>query len=211
MLYNIDTEGSFTPQRVDQIGARMITYAKQKIKHMTTGRTNETNIDISTLTIRNIMNNIQYIRIYDSSTLTEYITYLSQYLSQPQNSKIRLIIIDSIAYHFRYGFSNNYSIRNRILIGVANELNKIAKTYNICVVMTNHMTTQFGNNNNTNQQTTLKPALGDTWATCAINNRVILQYIGNKRVAVLQKLTHNKPSECVYSIDTGGITDVQQQ
>lgn len=47
--------------------------------------------------------------------------------------QIRLIIIDSITFHFRYGFDGSYALRTRLLNGIMQVLIKVAQDYKVAV------------------------------------------------------------------------------
>ena len=46
--------------------------------------------------------------------------------------QVKIIIIDSIAFHFRHGFSD-MALRTRILNSLAQDLTKIAHSFNLAV------------------------------------------------------------------------------
>lgn len=52
----------------------------------------------------------------------------------------RLIVIDSITFHFRYGFDGSYSLRTRLLNGIVQVLVKIAHDYKVAVSIKNSAT-----------------------------------------------------------------------
>lgn len=164
---------------------------------------------MKTLNIKQLMTNIEYIRIYDCSTLLECIHWLNEYIQH--NPSIKLICIDSIAFHFRYGWNNNYQMRNRLLSQLTLQLNKLVRDRHIILVVTNHTTTHYSNNNN-NTQTSLKPALGEVWLAGGSANRIIMQYNTLKqRTAMLHKsMQSSTPYQAIYDITNDGIVDVQQ-
>ena len=60
-------------------------------------------------------------------------------------SDIRLVILDSIAFHFRYSLLGSYgntSSNIGKLHRLAQALNSIAYTFNVVVIITNQMTTR---------------------------------------------------------------------
>ena len=59
-------------------------------------------------------------------------------------SDIRLIVLDSIAFHFRYSLLSMENTSSNVgkLHRISQALNKIAYTYNVVVIITNQMTTR---------------------------------------------------------------------
>ena len=57
-------------------------------------------------------------------------------------SKVKLVIIDSIAFHFRQDTSDG-ATRSRVLSGLAQNLHQLAYENNLAVVVINHITTKF--------------------------------------------------------------------
>ena len=72
------------------------------------------------------------------------INHLSAFLKL--HTKIRLIVIDSIAFHFRQDL-NDTTARSRMLSSVAQTLNLLAFDHNLGVVVVNHVTTRFERTN----------------------------------------------------------------
>eukprot|EP01132_Coremiostelium_polycephalum_P005964 gene5964-7427_t len=87
--------------------------------------------------------------------------------------KIKLIVIDSIAYPFRKEFSDLH-LKTRLLLSLAQNLMNIAETFNLAIVLMNQVTTKITTTNNNNEQqqapppqpttSILVPALGENWA-----------------------------------------------
>lgn len=154
--------------------------------------------------LESVLKAIHYVRVHDYTEQLAFIQSLPQRLtnhfesdditdSQTSSASsststslpslkraVKLIIIDSVAFHFRRDFQD-MNARTRLLNQHAQLLNKIASDYNIAVVLTNQVTTKFENHNSTgassssnqNTSTYLAPALGESWSH-AITNRVML-------------------------------------
>lgn len=86
-------------------------------------------------------------RAHDQSETIATINHLAAFLKV--KTKIKLIVIDSIAFHFRQDLDDTVS-RSRVLSSLAQTLNQVAFEHNLAVVMINHVTTRFegGSNNN---------------------------------------------------------------
>jgi RecA/RadA recombinase len=93
-----------------------------------------------------------------------------------------LIVIDSIAFHFRAVTptdSQYYIQRTKTLTQLAAYLGDLASHYNLAVVAINQMTTKFipqqgGKTNNGTFLSTHVPALGESWAH-STTTRVLLK------------------------------------
>ena len=58
------------------------------------------------------------------------------------NPNIRLIVMDSVAFHFRHGF-DDMAKRSRMLSQMSQDLNKMATDYELSIVVINQVTTKF--------------------------------------------------------------------
>ena len=123
--------------------------------------------------------------------------------------KVRLIVIDSIAFHFRQDLQET-SARARVLSLLAQRLNQCAFTHNTAVVVTNHMTTKIDRSSSSSTV----PALGELWFH-SVTNRVILKWRVDKtvhesedeRIAVLVKSSYRPCAEASYIVCEQGIRD----
>jgi RecA/RadA recombinase len=104
----IDTEGSIMTHRMEQIATAFIQQLRDKCMDIN-NTTQEQRTAVSLLTSKSLLSNIKYIRIYDHIELIASIGWLSLYLQD--NTDIRLVIIDSIAFHFRSGFNSSSNIQ----------------------------------------------------------------------------------------------------
>ena len=101
----------------------------------------EINSAATNLTRNRLLEGIYVYRIHDQNELTSTIQQLSGFLKI--HTKIRIIIIDSIAFHFRHNTMQDSIARSRLLSNITQTLNQIAFNYNIAIVVTNHVTTRF--------------------------------------------------------------------
>jgi RAD51-like protein 2 len=78
--------------------------------------------------------------------------------------QVKIIVIDSIAFHFRQDLQDTTS-RSRVLSSVAQTLNQIAHEHSVAVVLINHITTRIDRDRDTGQNISrLIPALGEQWS-----------------------------------------------
>ncbi|KAJ3007097.1 UNVERIFIED_CONTAM: DNA repair protein rad51c, partial [Siphonaria sp. JEL0065] len=140
----IDTEGSFSVERVAEI-------ATASIQRRVPGYTPEEQES----QLNALLTKIHVFRVHDH---IEQIALLNQMEGVvQQNPRIKLIILDSIAFHFRQGFGD-MGLRSRLLSSSAQILRKLAGTYSICVLVVNQMTTKVVKVG-TQEHSTLVPAL----------------------------------------------------
>ncbi|XP_068124737.1 DNA repair protein RAD51 homolog 3 isoform X2 [Hyperolius riggenbachi] len=193
----IDTENSFMVERVADIAnacflhCSLITQAHPEEDHRKA---------MQRFTVRNILSQIYYFHCQDYVELLAHIHALPDFLVQ--HSKVKLVVIDSIAFPFRHGFED-LSLRTRLLNTVAQQLISIANHHKLAVILTNQMTTRIGSN-----ESFLVPALGDSWGHAA-TNRIILHWSGLQRSATLYKSPSHKESTVQYKIMHDGFRDVQ--
>ncbi|GER57501.1 DNA repair and recombination protein radA [Striga asiatica] len=175
----IDTEGSFMVERVRQIAEAcaedMLEYNSLLRKDSQACRVDKQ--------ADSFMENIFYFR---TCTYTEQIAV------------VKVVIIDSITFHFRQDFED-MALRTRLLSGIALKLMKLAKKFNLAVVLLNQVTTKYYEGS---FQLTL--ALGDSWAH-ASTNRVILYWNGNERHAYIDKSPSMKAASAPYAVTGRGI------
>jgi RAD51-like protein 2 len=160
----IDTEGSFIPRRMQQIAQGFMdrTQSDQDWQH--------------------ILNQIDYLRVHTLPELLAAIHVVDQAL---QTEPIQLVIIDSIAFHFRS--ITNFQERTRILNTLAQTFRKWASQHQIAVVLTNQMTTKIGDTRfSSMSRTMMVPALGESWGH-ACTHRLILLWRNERRSAWLCK------------------------
>jgi len=200
----IDTEGSLVPERVEQVAQGFLadvmwTSSNNKNNN---NKLNET-MTSELPTIEKLLSKIYFYRIHNYIEQLAIVNILPNFLKEHRN--IRLIVIDSIAFHFRTGFSSNMAARSRLLMTMAKQLSEIASNFQVAIVAMNQVTTRI----EPNKTTHLVPALGDSWAhSCA--NRVFLSVNrdGRSRIARLIKSSSMRDQSCEFQITKNGIRDV---
>jgi RAD51-like protein 2 len=167
----IDTEGSFIPKRMQQIASN-------------TG-----------LPWQKVLSNIQ---IFRAHSLVELLACINQLEHRLEN--VKLIVIDSIAFHFRS--ITNYQERTRILNTIAQTLRRIATIHQIAIVIVNQMTTKISDSRVVGS--VMVPALGESWGH-ACTHRMILLWKGGERVAWLCKSSTLEEGFGTFDITSSGI------
>ncbi|KAI8364899.1 P-loop containing nucleoside triphosphate hydrolase protein [Choanephora cucurbitarum] len=170
----IDTEGSFQYSRI----------ASMSKNHNT----------------ESILAGIHLFRVLDYTELLALVRQLPDILRH--YPKVRLIIIDSIAYHFRVNVLDSRA-RTAILDYLAQALIEIANKNNLAIVVSNHVTIDGAD-------ATWTPSLGSSWGYwCA--NRLFLFRKREFRFGYLYKSVENEGSKPVqFCIKDEGIADPEE-
>eukprot|EP00949_MAST-11_sp_MAST-11-sp1_P002849 g2849.t1 len=134
--------------------------------------------------LHSALENIHVYRVHDYSELLSVVNVLPEFLEscekKKKKKKIRLVVVDSIAFHFRHEISD-MAKRARILSQLAQDLNRLANERGVAILIVNQVTTKFSSQNGI-----LVPALGESWSHAA-TNRVELFWKGHMRMARLSK------------------------
>ncbi|RIA97301.1 RAD51-like protein c-like protein [Glomus cerebriforme] len=191
----IDTEGSFIAQRAAEISKATVTKVNES-----TGRDPLMNFET-------VMSKIYVSKVHNCDELIALIKILDEFLQE--HPRVKLLVIDSIAFHFRQQF-DNMALRTRLLNGLAQDLNKFAQSYELAVVIFNQMTTKFkiSGRYNLKDQAALVPALGESWSH-QCTNRVVLYWRNEIRCAQLVKSPSLQETTVHYQINSNGIRDYQ--
>eukprot|EP00943_MAST-04B_sp_MAST-4B-sp1_P008883 g8883.t1 len=233
----IDTEGSLMVERLEEMGNAMLERLKQlqmyrrKQKQRRTNGTDNDNKNASEnsisggnrsnsnsknkkrtddidLTIESVLSNIHVFRVHDYAEQLAVVKVLPSFLQN--NPNITLVVMDSVAFHFRHGF-DDMAKRSRILSQMSQDLNKMATDYELSIVVINQVTTKFSfghsstnNNNENNSGAILIPALGESWSHAA-TNRVELFWNHGLRNAKLVKSPSQKVNTVAYAVTKDGI------
>ncbi|KAM3933849.1 DNA repair protein RAD51 homolog 3 [Leptodactylus fuscus] len=193
----IDTENSFMVERLVDIANACVVHCSLITQ---THQQDDQKIAMQRFTVNNILSHIYYFSCHDYAELLAQILFLPEFIAQ--HSKIKLVIIDSIAFPFRHSF-DDLSLRTRLLNMLAQQLINIANQHKLAVVLTNQMTTRIGSS-----EALLVPALGENWGHAA-TYRVILHWEGLQRFAALNKAPNQKDITVQFEITQQGFRDVQ--
>ncbi|KAL1543414.1 DNA repair protein rad51c [Salvia divinorum] len=188
----IDTEGSFMVERVLQIAEAC---AQDMLEYNALLQRDSQACLVDTQP-KSFLDNIFYFRVCTYTEQIAVINYLEKFLSE--HTDVKVVIVDSITFHFRQDFED-MALRTRLLSGMALKLMKLAKKFNLAVVLLNQVTTKFKEGS---FQLTL--ALGDSWAHAA-TNRIILYWNGNERHAFIDKSPSLPSASSPYTVTGRGI------
>ncbi|XP_030041986.1 DNA repair protein RAD51 homolog 3 isoform X1 [Microcaecilia unicolor] len=192
----IDTEGSFMVDRVVNIAEACVQHCKLISE---SHQQDEYEEGMANFSLDSILSRIYYFRCHDYVELLAQVHLLPDFFFQ--HPKVRLVIIDSIAFPFRHDF-DDLSLRTRLLNGLAQQLISLANDHKLAVILTNQMTTRIGQS-----QSMLVPALGESWGHAA-TIRLILHWQCQQRFATLYKSPSQKESTVPFHISPLGFRDV---
>ncbi|XP_076367605.1 DNA repair protein RAD51 homolog 3-like [Tachypleus tridentatus] len=183
----IDTEGSFIVERLLDIASATVEHIDLiNARHEGEGQKKKLNIE-------DILKGIHYYRCQDYVELLAIVNILPDFLER--HSKVRLVIVDSIAFPFRYGYDENFGLRTKLLNSIGQSFMRLASKYNLAVVLTNQMTTKMDEFHGSN----LVPSLGENWGhVCSM--RLLLLWEKDQRNVLLYKSSWKKDSKVPFKI-----------
>lgn len=176
----IDTEGTFRPERIDQIA-----------------RARGLNSD-------DILKRIAICKAYNSSHLELVVKSMGKYID---DFRAKMIIIDSIISLHRAEFSGRGTLadRQQRLNSIMHKLVRTAEIYNVAVIVTNQVQstpdTFFGD--------PTKPAGGNVIGH-ASTYRIYLRKAGNDRIAKIIDSPYHPYSDVRFTVNEKGIDDLDQ-
>lgn len=186
----VDTEGSLMPERVGEIATSLV----QHVQDASTEKLDYFNVDY-------ILDHIYCYRIHDYIEQIALLGQLKQIildLNETNQKPIRLVVIDSITFHFRsLEQFKDMSHRTKLLTMISSQLMEIA-LMNVAVVLINQVTSKPGIG--------FIPALGETWGHL-VTMRILLDrdQSTNMRKATLIKSSEHKYSTALYQVTAEGI------
>ena len=214
----IDSEGSFLPERAAMMAAALSEHlnklATAKIKpnagesdERLRERVQEKMASAAHCSRDQLLNGIHVFRVHEQSEMISTINLLPRFLNA--KPKVKLIVVDSVAFHFRQDLRDQQS-RMRVVAQMSQTLNELAYKNQLAVVVVNHVTNQFsGGSGAGGGRATVVPALGEQWSHC-ITNRVMLSWEDKARGvrrATLTKSPTKPQSVATYRIADVGIRD----
>ncbi|KAJ1422732.1 P-loop containing nucleoside triphosphate hydrolase protein [Ochromonadaceae sp. CCMP2298] len=218
----IDTEGSFMVERVAEMAGEIAAHLTKLVSKTVAQKAKSQDSIVAQLTaaqgmtVDRFLEGIQVFRAHDQTETLATINHLSAFLRL--HTRVKLVIVDSIAFHFRQ--EGDAIARARQLSGVAQVLNKAAFEHQVAVVVVNHVTTRFERGYGGGVQR-LVPALGEQWSHL-VTNRLMLHWtatgvgmggIGagrSVRTASLVKSPSMPFHSAQYVITEKGIRDLPQ-
>jgi len=198
----IDCEGSFICERVVEIAQA----ASHHIKSVAENNSEEPGLQeaLDAFSLQNILKKIHVFRCHDYVQLIALSHTLPGFIKE-NSGKVKIIILDSIAFHFRHDFED-MALRTRLLHGLVQSFMKMACEHCLAVVIMNQMTTKISDDE---QHSKLIPALGTSWGhACTI--RIVLQTVDGKRYGHLLKSPMMQESTAPFDITIDGIRDVSE-
>lgn len=124
-----------------------------------------------------------------------------------ENNKVKLIIVDSMASHFRAEFpgKDNLPRRQQMLMAHAERLQRLADSYELAVMTTNQILSNpdsiFSGTSN------LEPALGFAWGHRPTHRILLRKSRGTIRIARIFDSPEMAEREAVFHITPQGIRD----
>jgi len=166
----VDTEGSLVARRLRQIASgtgRFLASAGGAAASAAASASDALDPDAA-------LRRIHVVRARDRTDLLAVGAALPRLLDKLP--RVRLVVVDSVTFPFRHGADDvsgddaaQASERSRALLGLGQQLTRVANERSIAVVVTNQVTTRVGTDN----RARLVPALGDAWGHVAAH-RVLL-------------------------------------
>ncbi|XP_066949738.1 DNA repair protein RAD51 homolog 3-like isoform X1 [Macrobrachium rosenbergii] len=186
----IDTEGKFSAVRLKDIAV----HAVQRVKTMTTSL--DVNLEP---TVESLLRGIHYYRCYNCLEVLAAVRRVCAL--QKECQRIKLLVIDSIAYPFLY---DDYESE---LVGLKSfttqELQELVNNHNMAVIITNYLTIR-GDGHSVD----LVGELGEMWGHYP-TVRLILHWESGERVASVTKAPHLCNAAAKYEVRVAGIEDIE--
>lgn len=182
----LDTENSFRPERIFQIAKNYYHQKMPNIEENLLGLKAKQILD--GIHLRNVNTNAD--DLYNIIINGQIDSFLE---SHPN---IRLIILDSIAYHFRYDYEYDIRTRTKQLIYISNKLKQLANEKNLAVM---HFFKYLFKNYFifslqiliTNQvKLSNEPALGNLWNSISSNSFYLSRLNPNKNDSIHSSIRH---------------------
>ncbi|KAJ1531595.1 hypothetical protein ONE63_000267 [Megalurothrips usitatus] len=195
----IDTSSNFCPRRVREMADSCSNHCQILSESLDSDQRKHS----KHFTSNSIMNGIHVVSIHGITQLIAAVKLLPQALEQ--HSKIKLIVIDSLAFPFNCGESCNTLNRTSYVYRILSDLQTLAVKKCLAVVVTNQLTTRIVKSINTKSE--LSPALGESMGH-RVNCRLLLGRIpGGDVAAILLKGNNQSSSSAKFKITKAGIRD----
>lgn len=178
-VYYIDTEGTFSSTRIAQMASE------------------------KGLNPKEILKNIAVTRTYNSDHLVYLVKNAPEII---ESRNIKLLIIDSIASHFRaeYIGEGNLVKRQQRVMSLAETLKRMLEDFNIAIVVTNQVIATI---DESVFDQSPHPALGFAWAHRPHQRILLRKGRGEARIARLYDSSRLPDRECVFFVTKKGIED----
>lgn len=178
-VFYVDTEGTFSATRVGEMALAQ------------------------DLDPQEVLANIYVARVLDSQHQTRIIQKIND---MAKESNICLVIIDSIAAHFRTDYigQNKLVERQQRIMHHASSLSKLAYVHDLAVVVTNQIVAKLDKVSGGSE---IQPALGEAWSHRPQTRIILRKSPGMARIARLSDSPRHPEAEEVFYITDGGIRD----
>ena len=149
----IDAEGSMMPERLEEMAVALHKHVQSVAKKLDATTLATTGMPPAEPVLARVnalcapsslLSNVRLSRVTELGEQMAIIAALHRFLGR--NPAVRLVILDSVAFHFRYGDGESASDMNsraRILQSLSLALHRAAADYNVAVVVINQMTTRI--------------------------------------------------------------------
>mmetsp|Transcript_37411 Transcript_37411/g.62981 ORF Transcript_37411/g.62981 Transcript_37411/m.62981 type:complete len:355 (+) Transcript_37411:330-1394(+) len=194
----IDTEGSLMAERVVDMAEAIV----RKVNAASAASASSSDRGEGGLTVEQIIANVHYFRVHTATEQRALLHSLEDFVLK--HPEVRVVVIDSIAFHYRQDFPD-MSQRTRILNEVVLLLMSLANKHRIAIVTMNQVTTRIL----AGGASKLVPALGESFAH-ACTTRVILFWDNGERNAQLYKSPRLPPGTVAYSVTEDGIRGTRE-
>jgi RAD51-like protein 2 len=195
----IDTEGSFTCDRCEDMAIGARGYLERRVQEMRcSGEERKVFQECleSTFSVEAILKRIHVFRCHEVTELLACLDYMPEFVKE--HPKVKLVVVDSIAFHFRQDF-DDMALRASILAKTTNNLMSLAKKYELAVVTINQATTKPGGR--------LAPALGESYAHAATTRVALSWGSEGNRIAYVAKSPRLANRKAMYAITRDGVRD----
>jgi len=179
-VFFLDTEGTFSPQRVAEMAVGQGLEPRKFLKGITVARAFDSN--------------------HQMDIVRKFITMMEK-----EEKKYKLLIIDSFATHFRsdYTGKNRLMARQQNIMQHASTLANIAQMFDMAVVVTNQVMASIDDL----AAGATQPALGLAWAHRPQTRLFLRKSRGSGRIARLFDSPRYPEKEVVFYVTEGGISD----
>ncbi|XP_034252829.1 DNA repair protein RAD51 homolog 3 [Thrips palmi] len=196
----IDTASNFSPHRVREMADAYCIHCHQLLN---SSMKNQSDIS-EDFCSDSVLKGIHCVSTHGITQLLAAIKLLPKTLEK--NPKVRLIVIDNLAFPFNSGDSCSTIDRTSYVYRILSDMQKLALERSLAVVVTNQLTTRLIKMNSVKSE--LSPALGESMGH-RVTQRLLLGRIpGNVIAAVLLKGNNQHCASAKFKITKEGIRDL---
>ena len=203
----LDTEGSFSTARMTQITECVKSDVRQTVNGLF--KDDLEKAERAMEAFNDPLSNVLCRKVETVDDLSETVERLPAMMRA--NPGVRLVIVDSLAFPFRYLSDEerqNLEKRSSQLAKITQKLQKLAFEFDAAVLITNHMTTKFGNR----EQGVEAPALGHTFGFLATQRFQVRGHPTREGVKVITRVKSPLAEvgfQALFCITQSGLRDVQ--